>query len=45
VARNNTEWLNELGNNKKLVKPQFGVVVYRTPLENLDLGNDDYLSH
>lgn len=39
VARNNTEWLNELGNNTKLVKPRFGVVVHRTPMEGFDLEN------
>ena len=39
AARNNTEWLNELGNNTKLVKPRFGVVVHRTPTENFDLEN------
>ena len=33
VARNNTEWLDELGNGTKLVKPRFGVVVHRTPTE------------
>ncbi|KAI3091997.1 hypothetical protein CBS147333_10276 [Penicillium roqueforti] len=37
TARNNTEWLNELGNNTKLVKPRFGIVVHRTPTENFDL--------
>jgi hypothetical protein len=39
LARNNTEWLNELGNNSKLVKPRFGIVVHRTPTENFDLEN------
>jgi hypothetical protein len=39
AARNNTEWLNELGNNTKLVKPRFGVVVHRTPTEDFDLEN------
>jgi hypothetical protein len=29
TARNNTEWLEELGNGTKLVKPRFGVVVHR----------------
>jgi hypothetical protein len=28
AARTNTEWLNELGNNTKLVKPRFRVVWY-----------------
>lgn len=39
MARNHTEWLNELGNNTKLVKPRFGVVVHRTPTEDFDLEN------
>lgn len=39
AARNNTEWLNELGNNTKLVKPRFGVVVHRTPTDDFDLEN------
>lgn len=39
TARNNTEWLNELRNNTKLVKPRFGVVVHRTPTEDFDLEN------
>ena len=39
MARNNTEWLNELGNSTKLVKPRFGVVVHRTLTENFDLEN------
>ncbi|CEJ62888.1 hypothetical protein PMG11_11373 [Penicillium brasilianum] len=39
AARNNTEWLNELGNSTKLVKPRFGVVVHRTPTEDFDLEN------
>jgi regulator of replication initiation timing len=37
AARNNTEWLQNLGNNTKLVKPRFGVVVHRTPTEEFDL--------
>lgn len=37
AARNNTEWLHKLGNNTKLVKPRFGVVVHRTPTEEFDL--------
>lgn len=39
TAHNNTEWLNELGNNTKLVKPRLGVVVHRTPTEDFDLEN------
>jgi regulator of replication initiation timing len=37
AARNNTNWLQTLGNNTKLVKPRFGVVVHRTPTEGFDL--------
>lgn len=37
MARNNTEWLHNLGNNTKLVKPRFGVVIHRTPTEEFDL--------
>lgn len=37
AARSNSEWLNELGNNTKLVKPRFRVVVHRTPTEDFDL--------
>jgi hypothetical protein len=40
MARNNTEWLHKLGNNTKLVKPRFGVVVHRTPTEEFDLEAD-----
>ncbi|KAI3059586.1 hypothetical protein CBS147353_10524 [Aspergillus niger] len=37
AARNNTEWLDELGNNTKVVKPRFGIVVHRVPTEDFDL--------
>ena len=37
IARRNTEWLHKLGNNTRLVKPRFGVVVYRTPTEEFDI--------
>lgn len=33
IARSNIEWLHKLGNNTRLVKPRFGVVVHRTPTE------------
>lgn len=39
AARNNMEWLHELGNNTKLVKARFDVVVHRTPTEDFDLEN------
>ena len=37
LARTNNEWLRELGNDTKLVKPRFGVVVHRTPTEELSV--------
>jgi hypothetical protein len=37
LARDNTEWLNELGNDTKLVKQRYGIVVHRTPTQSLDL--------
>ncbi|KAI3018371.1 hypothetical protein CBS147347_9635 [Aspergillus niger] len=37
TARNNPEWLGELGNETKLVKPRFGVVAHRVPTEDFDL--------
>ena len=37
TARTNTEWLEELGNGTKLVKPRFGIVVHRTPTEGFML--------
>ncbi|KAJ6084674.1 hypothetical protein N7486_011474 [Penicillium sp. IBT 16267x] len=40
TARNNTEWLNELGNDTKLVKPRFGIVLHRTPTKGFDLDGD-----
>jgi hypothetical protein len=40
IARGNTEWLSELGNGTKLVKPRFGVVVHRTPTEAVTVGVD-----
>jgi hypothetical protein len=41
TARCNTEWLGKLGNNTKLVRPRFGVVVHRTPTEALTSLQDD----
>lgn len=40
MARNNTAWLEELGNETKLVKPRFGIVVHRVPTEDFDLEFD-----
>lgn len=37
AARNNGEWLQELGNDTKVVKPRFGVVVHRFPTAGIDL--------
>jgi hypothetical protein len=31
MARNNTEWVTELGNDTRLVKPRFGVAVHHIP--------------
>ena len=45
AARNNAEWLHELGNNTKLVKARFGVVVHRTPTEDFDLENANALGN
>ncbi|OQD63307.1 hypothetical protein PENANT_c468G10410, partial [Penicillium antarcticum] len=39
MARNNTEWLTELGNDTRLVKPRFGVAVHHIPTFGLDLEN------
>ncbi|KAJ5865147.1 uncharacterized protein N7529_007063 [Penicillium soppii] len=41
AARSNPEWLHELGNNTRLVKPRFGIVVHRTPTEFYDLENSN----
>jgi hypothetical protein len=40
TARNNTAWLEELGNETKLVKPRFGVVVHRVPTEDFALDRE-----
>jgi hypothetical protein len=40
MARNNPEWLEGLGNDTKLVKPWYGVVVHRVPTEDFDLDGD-----
>ncbi|EED16651.1 zinc knuckle domain protein [Talaromyces stipitatus ATCC 10500] len=37
TAQNNTAWLEELGNETRLVKPRFGIVVHRVPTEDFDL--------
>lgn len=37
AARSNSEWLQELGNETKLVKPRFGVVVHRFPTAGIKL--------
>lgn len=37
AARSNNEWLQELGNETKLVKPRFGVVVHRFPTAGIKL--------
>jgi hypothetical protein len=41
TARTNTEWLEELGNGTKLIKPRFGVVVHRVPTVDFSIpGNE-----
>lgn len=40
TARNNTEWLQELGNETKLVKPRHRVVVHHLPTQGLYLERD-----
>ncbi|GFF84625.1 zinc knuckle domain protein [Aspergillus udagawae] len=40
TARNNPEWLEGLGNDTKLVKPRYGVVVHRVPTEDFELDED-----
>jgi hypothetical protein len=37
AAKANTEWLEKLGNDTKLVKPRFGVVVHRFPTDGITL--------
>lgn len=41
AARSNPEWLNELGNNTRLVKPRFGIIIHRTPTEGFNLESAD----
>ena len=36
IARNDSKWLTELGNNTKLVTPRFGVVVHRVPTQQVN---------
>ncbi|KAJ5215273.1 zinc knuckle domain protein [Penicillium cinerascens] len=40
MAHNNKEWLNELGNDTRLVIPRFGAVVHHTPTDGLDVERD-----
>lgn len=40
TARNNTAWLEELGNETKVVKPRFGIVVHRMPTEDFALDRE-----
>jgi len=37
AAAQNSDWLGELGNGTKVVKPRYGVVVHRMPTESLNL--------
>jgi hypothetical protein len=41
VARENTQWLTKLGNNTKLVKQRFGVVVHRTPTAQVNFDDKE----
>jgi hypothetical protein len=40
MAQNNPEWLEGLGNDTKLVKPWYGVVVYYVLTEDFNLNRD-----
>jgi hypothetical protein len=40
TAQENPAWLEELGNDTKLVKPRFGIVVHRVPTEDFDLDRE-----
>jgi regulator of replication initiation timing len=40
TARENSAWLEELGNDTRLVKPRFGIVVHRVPTEDFDLDRE-----
>jgi hypothetical protein len=40
TARECTEWLKNLGNGTKLVRPRFGVVVHRTPTAGINLRDE-----
>ena len=40
TARTNDEWLRELGNETKLVKPRFGAVIHHVPTGGLNLERD-----
>jgi hypothetical protein len=40
TARKNNDWLRELGNETKLVKPRFGAVIHHVPTGGLNLEQD-----
>jgi hypothetical protein len=42
TAKTHTEWLHELGNNTKLVKPRYPVVVHRFPTEGIVLPDNEH---
>lgn len=42
TAKAHTEWLQELGNNTKLVKPRFPVVVHRFPTDGIMLPDNEH---
>jgi uncharacterized protein YoxC len=41
-AKSDTQWLEKLGNETKLVKPRFGVVVHRFPTDRITLPNNKH---
>ncbi|OAT13730.1 hypothetical protein BDBG_17906 [Blastomyces gilchristii SLH14081] len=40
AANKNSEWLRDLGDQTKVVRPQFGIVVHRTPTREINLTDD-----
>ncbi|KIW35879.1 uncharacterized protein PV06_11800 [Exophiala oligosperma] len=42
TAKAHTEWLQELGNNTKLVKPRYPVVIHRFPTDGIVLPDNEH---
>ncbi|EDN09143.1 predicted protein [Histoplasma mississippiense (nom. inval.)] len=40
AANKNSEWLRDLGDQTKVVRPRFGIVVHRTPTREINLTDD-----